>query len=144
MVFGKSTEFGIDEISPILCERSERKVIKEERLNKILISAMKQSLKTQLPILHPLTKYDKFIASRNEDQKFIAHLEDDDTKLLIQSYKRSGDVLIMIGPEGDFTQVEINAAKKNSFYSTSLGDYRLRTETAGIAAVTAIHFSNSL
>ena len=140
----KATEFGIDEITPILCERSERKVIKSERLNKILVSAMKQSLKTQLPVLNALKKYGQFVASRIEDQKFIAHLEGDDTKLLIQSYRKSEDVLIMIGPEGDFTNAEISSAKKNGFYSASLGDYRLRTETAGIAAVTAIHFCNSL
>jgi 16S rRNA (uracil1498-N3)-methyltransferase len=132
---------GIDEITPLLCSRSERKIIKPERLEKILISAMKQSLKSTLPVLNPMVKFQDFIQQKEERTSFIAHLEDE-PKLLIHRYTPSSDVLILIGPEGDFTLDEISAALEGGFKSVSLGDYRLRTETAGISAVQAIHFVN--
>lgn len=138
----KATELGIDEITPLLCQRSERKIIKEDRLTKILISAMKQSLKPTLPILNKLTKLNEFVEKQSHKSKFIAHLEGDATPLLINAYKSQSDVLILIGPEGDFTREEINLAQSHNFNSVSLGDYRLRTETAGIASVQAIHFCN--
>lgn len=137
----KASEFGIDEITPLLCKRSERKILKEERLTKILISAMKQSLKSELPILNPLTKFSDFLGKDFNGQCFIAHLEED-PELLIKSYAQGSDVIILIGPEGDFTPEEIIEAKDQGFKSTSLGDYRLRTETAGISAVQAVHFVN--
>jgi len=137
----KATELGISEITPILCSRSERKIIKEERLKKILVSAMKQSLKSKMPKLNPLTKLTDFLKQEVLGQCFIAHLEEDPA-LLIKSYTVGSDVVILIGPEGDFTLEEIAEAKKASYKSVSLGEYRLRTETAGIAAVQSIHFAN--
>ena len=137
----KATELGINEITPIRCSRSERKIIKEERLKKILVSAMKQSLKSRIPKLNPLTKFSDFLKQDFNGQFFIAHLEED-PELLIKSYTSGSDVVILIGPEGDFTLEEIAEAKKADFKSVSLGDYRLRTETAGIAAVQCIHFVN--
>ncbi|GLR17274.1 16S rRNA (uracil(1498)-N(3))-methyltransferase [Portibacter lacus] len=137
----KATELGIDEITPILCARSERKVIKSERLNKILLSAMKQSLKSELPKLNELTKLSAFLKKDFEGQCFIAHLEEE-PELLVKSYQQGSDVLILIGPEGDFMLEEIEMAKQSGFESVSLGDYRLRTETAGISSVQAIHFCN--
>ena len=138
----KATELGIDEITPILCQRSERKVIKNERLNKILISAMKQSLKTKAPKLNPLTRLKDFLPQAKTEEKYIAHLENEDTKLLVHRYNPAKDVTILIGPEGDFSLEEIKSAIAEGFDAVSLGDYRLRTETAGISAVQAIHFCN--
>lgn len=138
----KVTELGINEITPIICQRSERKVIKEDRCEKILISAMKQSIKSNLPKLNPLTKFSDFIKQDFSGSKFIAHLEEG-TQELIQSYIPGNDVLILIGPEGDFTPEEIRNAKDKGFHFASLGDYRLRTETAGIVACQAIHFCNT-
>lgn len=139
----KATEFGVDEITPILCARSERKVIKPERLSKIIISASKQSLKCKFPILNPLTKMSDFVQKDIEADCFIAHLEDK-SDLLIRAAKLSTATMILIGPEGDFTPEEIAVAKAADYKSVSLGDYRLRTETAGIAAVQQIHFVNQL
>lgn len=137
----KSTELGIDEITPLLCSRSERKILKPERLTKILISAMKQSLKSELPILHPMVNFQDFISKQKNGHLLIAHLEEE-PKLLVHLYAAAEDVVVLIGPEGDFTLDEISAALAVGFKSASLGDYRLRTETAGIAAVQAIHFVN--
>ncbi len=139
----KATEFGVDEITPLLCARSERKIIKPERLEKILVSAMKQSLKARLPKLNPLTSYSNFIQGDCAGSRFIAHLEDQ-PELLINSYQADHDSIILIGPEGDFTPDEISMGKQAEFASVSLGDYRLRTETAGIAAVQQVHFINQL
>ncbi len=139
----KATEFGIDEITPILCHRSERKNINEERLEKILVSAMKQSLKNELPVLNPLTKFDQFINNQYLGSKYIAHLEEG-TSDLVKKYPKGNNAIILIGPEGDFSPQEIEHAAKQDFVAVSLGDYRLRTETAGISAVQAIHFCNSL
>lgn len=139
----KATELGIDEITPIISEHSERKVIKIDRCQKILISAMKQSLKSTLPQLNQLVKFEKFLKTEVSGQKFIAHLEEG-TKDLIKLYQKDEDATILIGPEGDFSQDEINKAKQFDYLSASLGDYRLRTETAGISAVQAIHFVNQI
>ena len=142
----KATEIGIDEISPIICQRSERKVIKHDRSNRVLVSAMKQSLKTRLPILNELSSFTELIEHREWDgpgQKFIAHLEED-SKNILECYERGNDAHILIGPEGDFTPEEIRVAHDHGFKSVSLGDYRLRTETAGITAVQAVHFTNQL
>ncbi len=138
----KATELGIDTITPILCQRSERKVIKPERLEKILISAMKQSLKSTLPVLKPLQSLKDFVSQDFSGQKMIGHLEDENTKLLSKVYDKGSNVNIMIGPEGDFSPDEIKLAMGNGFMPISLGDYRLRTETAGISAVQFVHFCN--
>lgn len=139
----KATELGIDEITPLLCSRSERKVIKPERLNKILLSAMKQSLKVDLPILNPMTTFTDFVTGNTKESSFIAHLEES-PKLLTHRYEPRANACILIGPEGDFTLEEIQLALNNGYQSVSLGDYRLRTETAAISAVQAIHFANQM
>ena len=135
----KATEIGIDSITPIVCQRSERTVIKPERLQGILVAAMKQSLKSFLPVLHPLTPFSTFIAQSLSAQRFIAYCNDDTTPPLSKSYEKGQDVVIMIGPEGDFSEKEVAAALGAGFKGISLGESRLRTETAGLVACHTIH-----
>ena len=138
----KVTELGIDEITPIICQNSERKKINLNRLNKIIISAMKQSLKTYLPKLNDLTQFSDFIKNNFEDLKFIAHCKKDKKTSLKNYIKPKKNILILIGPEGDFTQEEINIAERKKFISVNLGKERLRTETAGIIACHTINLIN--
>ncbi len=138
----KATEIGIDIITPIICERSERQVIKTERLNKILISALKQSLRTYLPELKDLTPYNKFITTTKEQTKLIAHCADGEKKTIKELYKKGDNVLILIGPEGDFTEAEINKAISSDFVPVTLGKNRLRTETAALVACHSFNFIN--
>ena len=132
----KATEIGVTEITPILCNRSERKKINEERFEKIIISAMKQSLKAQLPQLNSLTDFSDFV--NREDfvsyTKCIAHCVESEKQPLFETIKKQSKVLVMIGPEGDFSENEITLAQKNHFIPVSLGNSRLRTETAAIVA----------
>jgi len=139
----KATEIGVDEITPIICDHSERKVIKQERMEKIIHSAAKQSLKYHFPILHPAIKLSEFI-KKNEAQGnlLIAHCEETDKKSLKSVIKRSEDYTILIGPEGDFSSKEIALALHHKYIPVSLGTSRLRTETAGIVAVHSIAFAN--
>ena len=134
----KATEIGIDEITPIICSHSERKVIKAERCNKILRSAMKQSLKFYLPKLNEPISLIDFFKSHVDGAKYIAHCEKSD-KLDLKTVNKTEKTLILIGPEGDFSPAEIDMALKNNFKAVSLGTSRLRTETAGIVAVTTIN-----
>ena len=130
----KSTEIGITEIYPFISARSERKVIKPHRLEKILISAMKQSKNLHLPKLHELQPLKSFMATDHGfDNKFIAHCMNPDLSLN-KVYVSGSDALVLIGPEGDFTSEEIDLAIKNDWKGVSLGPSRLRTETAGIVA----------
>ncbi len=139
----KATEIGIDEITPILCEHSERRRIRLDRLEKVMISAMKQSLKAYLPKLNDLTKFSEFIRSGVETKlSFIAHCEDSEKKHLGPELKAKKPVLILIGPEGDFSKKEIQLANEHGFRSVSLGKSRLRTETAGIVACQIVNFLN--
>lgn len=140
----KMTEMGIDEIIPLLCHHSERKQVKPERLGKIIVSAMKQSLKTNLPTLHPMMTFDRLLEySTAFNAKFIAHCDDDTQKRLLKTVLPAAtDTLIVIGPEGDFSPSEIAAAKKAGFVAVSLGNSRLRTETAAITALATFHFIN--
>lgn len=139
----KATEIGIDRLTPIICFHSERRQIKHERLEKILVSAMKQSQKAMLPQLDELTSFSKFISQEFKGQKFIAHCYEGAEKMLIQDvYKRGEDVLILIGPEGDFSEQEVEEALKNGFQPISLGESRLRTETAALVACHSIHALN--
>ena len=133
----KATEIGIDEITPIICSRSERKVIKTERGNRILLSAMKQSLKYHLPQLNEAISLSDFLKQDFEGAKYIAHCEDGD-KLDLKTVSKTKKTLILIGPEGDFSPKEIELALQNQFKAVSLGTSRLRTETAGIIAVHTI------
>lgn len=139
----KTTEIGIDEITPILCERSERKDIKIERVEKIVISAMKQSLKAHLPKLNSLTSFSTLVKTPFDGEKYIAHCNNA-TENLVEIYKKGTNTLILIGPEGDFSEKEIKLAKENNFKEISLGKSRLRTETAGVVACDMINILNSL
>lgn len=138
----KCTEMGIDEITMLNTAHSERKTVKDERLQKVIVSAMKQSLKAYLPKLNPMTGFKSFVASCGEEQKFIAHCNEGVKKRLDEVYRPGKDVVILIGPEGDFSVEEVVLAEKSGFVSITLGQSRLRTETAGIVACHSIDFMN--
>jgi 16S rRNA (uracil1498-N3)-methyltransferase len=138
----KATEIGIDEITPLLCERSERKTIKQERLEKVLISAMKQSVKAYLPKLNPMTPFGEFLEESNASQKFIAHCNEGEKPHLKNEIRAGGSVLVLTGPEGDFSPEEVEKAQKSGFKSISLGNSRLRTETAGVVACHIVNLDN--
>lgn len=140
----KCTEIGIDEITLLNTEHSERKVVKEERLEKVIIAAMKQSLKAYLPRLNPMTDFRKFISSCTETQKLIAHCHAGEKKRLDDIYRPGQDVVILIGPEGDFSETEVSLAAGASFTAITLGNSRLRTETAGIVACHSVNFINKI
>jgi len=134
----KATEIGIDEITPIICTHSERKKIKTERCNRILLSAMKQSLKFHVPKLNEAMSLSDFIKQDYEGTKYIAHCEDGEKKEL-KRVNKTEKTIILIGPEGDFSPKEIELALQNQFKAVSLGTSRLRTETAGIIAAHSIN-----
>ena len=138
----KATEIGIDRVTPLLCQHSERKEIKNERLEKVMVSAMKQSLKAYLPKLDELTKFNEFIKQPFEGQKFIAYCEEQHRDLLKNVMELSKNYLILIGPEGDFSPEEIELAIAFGFLPVSLGDSRLRTETAGVVACHTLNLLN--
>lgn len=139
----KSTEIGMDVFTPLLCDHSERKQVKQERLERIITSAVKQSLKAYHPRLDEMTKFMDFIKTEHTGQKFIAHCEEGEEKNLFQDvYKAKSDVCILIGPEGDFSPTEIKAAKEAGFKEISLGNSRLRTETAGLVACHTVNLIN--
>jgi 16S rRNA (uracil1498-N3)-methyltransferase len=160
----KATEIGVTQITPVICQRSERDKIKHERLQKILIGAMKQSLRLWLPKFHDSIKFPQFVnpdqkigtgrqsSSFNPDnpailrdgtgQKFIAHCQSSNLPSLHSLYTPKSNVLILIGPEGDFTLEEIQLAESSGFSAVNLGRNRLRTETAGIIAVHTIQLMN--
>ncbi len=142
----KATEIGITEITPIICEHSERKVIKPERYEKILQSAMKQSLKTYLPILHEAVSFSEFL-ERQQDHKglrCIAHCEETKKQTFKNLIQTNSNILLCIGPEGDFSPTEIDTAIKKGFEPVSLGTSRLRTETAAIVACHSVAFLNEV
>jgi 16S rRNA (uracil1498-N3)-methyltransferase len=146
----KMIEIGLDRISLLQCKRSERKVVKVSRLKKIAVSAMKQSLQAKLPIIDEMIHFKDFFqthsdfATKTLDQvEVIAHLCDQ-SKPVFQNYIPGKDVIILIGPEGDFTQDEIALAVENGFKMIHLGQNRLRTETAAIAACHSIHLINEM
>lgn len=134
----KATEIGVSEITPIICEHSERKEIKPERFEKILLSAMKQSLQYYLPKLNPATRFSDFIKKENGGQLFIAHCVETDKKELAKEAQAKGKITILIGPEGDFSEKEISLALTNRYIPVSLGNTRLRTETAAVYASAVI------
>ncbi len=140
----KAVECGIDIITPLLCEYSERKVIKPVRLERQIIAAMKQSCRAYLPELKPLTKFSDFINNISEKTRFIAHCGEDKSQRFIDVYTKGANVVIAIGPEGGFSNEEIHLAKSNRFNAISLGKHRLRTETAGIAACVQANAVNGL
>ena len=135
----KCVEIGVDEITPLLCRFSERKQLRLDRLEKIILSAAKQSLTPYLPVLHELTPYDEFISRQQGQtcvslQKFIAHCYKDDKRVLKDEIEKGRDVLVLIGPEGDFSEQEVAEALESGFVPVSLGNSRLRTETAAVVA----------
>lgn len=159
----KATEIGIDEITPLICDRSERKEVKVERLEKVVVAAMKQSLKAYLPQINPPVRFSAFLKgltageegsgsgtnSANEEQsagavkRFIAHCDVGEKTFLSTSVEAGDSVMILIGPEGDFSPDEIKAALNANFQAISLGDSRLRTETAALAACMEVEFINN-
>ncbi len=139
----KATEIGVDEITPILCDHSERKVIKIERFERILQSAMKQSLHCYLPKLNPAISFSDFMNQKNNDQLLIAHCEDTKKQTLKDTVSPKSNSTILIGPEGDFSFKEIEIALASEYTPISLGDSRLRTETAAIVAAHSVAFINS-
>ncbi|UKT63347.1 16S rRNA (uracil(1498)-N(3))-methyltransferase [Pedobacter mucosus] len=139
----KATELGIDEITPIISDRSERKVVKEDRLNKVITAAVKQSIKAYHPKLNNAISYNGLINSAFEGDKLIAHCIDHDQKDFISNLvKPFGNYLILIGPEGDFTLDEVNLALNKGFKALTLGNNRLRTETAALATCFEINYLN--
>jgi 16S rRNA (uracil1498-N3)-methyltransferase len=138
----KACEIGIDRIIPIVCQQSERKTIKTERLNKIIIEAIKQSQQAYIPFLEELVTFKQLIESKLLAQKFIAYCNDESRTILKDVIKPKEPAIILIGPEGDFAPDEIKLAMKKGFKGISLGDTRLRTETAGIAACLTVAIIN--
>jgi len=137
----KATEIGVDEITPLICEHSERVQIRIDRLQKIILSAAKQSLKTYLPVLHEPTKFDDFIKLNYPDSRFVAYVEEHQPLHLKSAY-HNGDCTVLIGPEGDFSKKEMEKAFQQEFKPVSLGPSRLRTETAAIVACHIINIVN--
>jgi 16S rRNA (uracil1498-N3)-methyltransferase len=139
----KATEIGIDEITPIICERSEKTYLKMDRLEKILESATKQSFSAYIPKINAAKSYKEMLDESDSSQKFIAYCNDDNRVELKTACRPLKPTLILIGPEGDFTENEIAVALKRNFIPVSLGNSRLRTETAGVVACTIINMLNS-
>lgn len=141
----KATEMGLDRLIPLKCRFSERKELKTERMKKIAVSAMKQSLKATLPQIDEMTDIRKFITESFDGQKFIAHCIADQPRLLLSKQIKAGArVRVLIGPEGDFSPEEIELAISNGYQPVSLGEQRLRTETAALATVHTIHIINEI
>lgn len=139
----KATEIGFDELSFLNCRFSERKVIKTKRIEKIVVSAMKQSLKARKPIVNEMTDFAKFMQRDFQGQKFIAHCYEGEKPLLKEVLKPGEDALVLIGPEGDFSPEEVQKAEALGFQPISLGKSRLRTETAALVAVHMMNLFNS-
>lgn len=138
----KATEIGIQEITPIICDRSERKVINLDRFEKIILSAMKQSNEMFLPKLNDAISFKEFIKQKNEGLQFIAHCEETDKKSLKETLKPNENVTLLIGPEGDFSEKEITLAIEHNYQPVTLGNTRLRTETAAVVACHSVVFFN--
>jgi len=138
----KATEIGIDEITPIICDNSERKIIKKERFEKIIQSAMKQSLQMKLPKLNDALTFKQFISQEFKGNTYIAHCEEQEKTQFQLTITPNEQYTILIGPEGDFSVKEIELALTNNFKAVALGNTRLRTETAGIVACHTIALKN--
>ena len=144
----KLTEIGINRFVPVKCDHSERKELKIERIEKIAVSAMKQSLKASLPLLEPVTPLRQFVQSLPDSlrNRYICYCNDDmyDRRTLTESYTSNNDSVVLIGPEGDFSPEEVTFAVSHGFIPVSLGPCRLRTETAAIVAADTIHILSSI
>lgn len=138
----KATEIGIHEITPVFCDRSERKVINPERFEKIILSAMKQCNQMYLPKLNPAISLKEFLKKEDTGTLLIAHCEETNKKSLKSILQPNTDYTILIGPEGDFSNKEIELALDKNYIPVSLGETRLRTETAAIVACHSVVFIN--
>lgn len=139
----KSVEIGLDEITPIICKLTEKQSVKLERTENIIISAMKQSLKAFKPVINEPVSFEEFIKQSDNSVKMIAHCRNQPVRIKISEACNKGEsVTIMVGPEGDFSEDEVTSAVDNGFKPVHLGNSRLRTETAGIAACHSIYFIN--
>ncbi|MDR0688622.1 MAG: 16S rRNA (uracil(1498)-N(3))-methyltransferase [Prevotellaceae bacterium] len=138
----KATEIGVDEITPLLCERSERRTVKHERQVKVITAAVKQSLKAYHPALNPMQDFAAFVAQPFDGVKCIAHCMASPKSPLQHAVQPQGRALALVGPEGDFSPAEVALARQNGFVEVSLGDSRLRTETAGVVACCTAQMSS--
>jgi 16S rRNA (uracil1498-N3)-methyltransferase len=138
----KATEIGIHQITPIICDRSERKVINKDRFDKIILTAMKQSNEVYFPTLNEAISLKDFLKYKQEGLQLIAHCEETDKKTLKSILKPNNNITILIGPEGDFSEKEIALALDNAYSPVSLGTTRLRTETAAVVACHSVAFVN--
>jgi len=136
----KATEIGVNKIIPLICQRTEKEKLRTARLQQIIISAMLQSRQSWLPVLQEPTLFKNVLDNETFEKKFIAHCEDGVKNILSIEQKGSNSAIILIGPEGDFTSNEIREAIEKKFIPVSLGENRLRTETAGVVAVTLLNF----
>lgn len=136
----KATEIGVNEIYPLICERTEKEKFRYDRMNNIVVSAMLQSQQTWLPLMHEPIKFDQLIQSGRYKQKFIAHCVESEKRSLLDYFSSEANTsaMVLIGPEGDFTSNEIDLALHQDYKPVALGDTRLRTETAGLVAATLL------
>ena len=140
----KATEIGIDKVRLFTSYHSERRAANVERFQKVIVAAMKQSIKSRLPKVEDLVSFDKLVKQPFEGQKFIAWIDDDVKDCLCDLYNKGENALVLIGPEGDFSPEEVALAKENGFVPCSLGEARLRTETAAIVACHTIQLINQM
>ena len=138
----KATEIGLDELTFLNCRFSERKVIKTERVERIVVSAMKQSLKYSKPIVGEMADFKKFVSQERAGEKYIAHCYDGEKNLLKDVHVAGCDATVLIGPEGDFSPEEVKMAMEAGYKPVSLGNSRLRTETAALAACHILMLKN--
>ena len=140
----KATEIGVDEITPLCCRFSERRLIKSERIEKIIVAASKQSYKAQVPRLNDMIDCEEFLRAVHESQRFIAHCYEGEKPHLLHVCSPASDVVVMVGPEGDFSRKEVNLALEQGFTAVTLGQSRLRTETAGVVACHLVTVVNEI
>lgn len=140
----KATEFGIDTVRLFTSYHSERRTVNVERLRKIMVSAMKQSIKSRLPKIEDIVSFESLVKQPFDGKKYIAWIDENVTEQFCDIYKKGENAKILIGPEGDFSLEEVTLAKANGFIPVSLGDSRLRTETAAIAACFTVQLINQM
>ena len=140
----KATEIGIDEVKLFASYHSERRAANVERFRKIVVSAMKQSVKSKMPVVEEMVPFDKLVKQDFDGQKFIAWIDDDVKEQLCDLYEKGKNAIVLIGPEGDFSKEEVELAKENGFVPVSLGEARLRTETAAVVACHTIQLINQM
>ncbi|MFP4289362.1 MAG: 16S rRNA (uracil(1498)-N(3))-methyltransferase [Bacteroidales bacterium] len=138
----KATEIGVDEITPVVCAQSERNIVKTERLKRIIISALKQSQRTFMPKVNPVITYSALMEKDFSDSCYIAHCLEGEKVYLSDDYQKRSNATVLIGPEGDFNQSEIDMALGKGFLAISLGENRLRTETAALLSCIELNLIN--